>query len=131
MSIVLRKSNKKNKNCITSKFYTIHIIKISTPVFRAPIAIGESPYVEWSCLQVVFRKDMVTKKTTFAQLITRLNHFLCQALKRRDSKTYILCRTAVFGAMTPFSPRKSHINNKLPMQPRKKKTVIIYAARFH
>ncbi|CAI4908004.1 ANM_HP_G0028580.mRNA.1.CDS.1 [Saccharomyces cerevisiae] len=121
MSIVLRKSNKINKNCITSKFYTIHIIKISTPVFRAPIAIGENPYVEWSCLQVVFRKDMVTKKTTFAQLITRLNHFLCQALKRRDSKTYILCRTAVFGAMTPFSPRKSHINNKLPMQPRKKK----------
>ncbi|CAD6645192.1 SX2_G0009890.mRNA.1.CDS.1 [Saccharomyces cerevisiae] len=63
---------------------------------------------------------MVTKKTTFAQLITRLNHFLCQTLKRRDSKTYIPCRTAVFGAIAPFSPRKSHINNNYPCNPGKK-----------
>ncbi|CAI4733158.1 CDA_G0044380.mRNA.1.CDS.1 [Saccharomyces cerevisiae] len=121
MSIVLRKSNKKNKNCITSKFYTIHIIKISTPVSRAPIAIGENPYVEWSCLQVVFRKDMVTKKKTFAQLITRLNHFLCQALKRRATQKHAYCAVRQYLAQWRLFPRKSHIINNYLCNPEKQK----------
>ncbi|CAI4711648.1 BDH_1b_G0044700.mRNA.1.CDS.1 [Saccharomyces cerevisiae] len=76
-------------------------------------------------------KTWLQKKKTFAHLITRLNHFLCQALKRRATQKHAYCAVRQYLAQWRLFPRKSHIiNNYLCNPEKKKRIVIIYVVRF-
>ncbi|CAD6641889.1 HN1_G0009960.mRNA.1.CDS.1 [Saccharomyces cerevisiae] len=121
MSIVLRKSNKKKQKLHNKQvLYNTHYKNFYSGVpsshchWRKPLCGVELPT---GC----FQERHGYKKKTFAQLITRLNHFLCQALKRRATQKHAYCAVRQYLAQWRLFPRKSHIINNYLCNPEKQK----------